>query len=530
MAFRDLREFLECLDREGELARISEEVDWRYEIAAFTRLSYDMKPRGPALLFEKIKGYGQGYQVLTNGIGSYSRLALALGLPAHTLVKELIDSFKQRITTPLPPRMVNDGPVKENVILGQEVNLLKFPVPWWTPLDAGRYLGTWHANVSKNAETGVTNLGLYRMQVFDARHAGVGFLPRTHLGLHHSQREERNEPLEMAVVIGCDEAVIMAAMTGVPEPVDEYALAGGLRGEPLELVKCETVDLYVPAFAEIVLEGRILPHVRQPEGPFGEHTGYHGGGVRMRPVFEVTAITHRDQPIFRGHLCGKPVVESHIAFSIIASAGGLAAFERAGPPGVKAIFCPPQGDPVLSAVIQMAPYYVGHSRDVGRFWFSGTGGQQEKYVVIVDEDIDPFDLSQVWWAITTRTWASRDLEVLPFGRISRSDPSASRQGEFTDYLIIDATKKLDYPYVKAYDGHWAPVCMPPQEAMNLVGLKWRRLVKGEPIPEEVMARLASHLEALEKEWEPFRKDRYVLSQPDQEEERPRSYPRISSRS
>lgn len=525
MAFNDLREFIAILEKAGELLRIKEAVDWKYELAGWTRYCYDAKPRGPALLFENIKDYGPGFSVFTNGLGTYPRIALALGLSPETSVQELIEVYRQRLGKPIAPRMVASGPVQENIMTGQEVDLFQFPVPWWHPRDGGRFIGTWCSNISRNAETGVYNLGLYRMQVFDKNHCGVGFLPRTHLGLHYSQRERKNEPLEMAVAIGVDETIIMATTTGVPESVDEYAVAGALREKPVELVKCQTIDLCVPATAEIVLEGVILPHARRPEGPLGEHTGYHAGGVRMRPIYEVSAITFRNQPIFRGQLHGKPADEAHILGSIIKGAGGLAMFDLAGPPGVKAIFCPPCGDTALSAIIQMKPYYVGHSRDVGRFWLSHGAGSQVKYVVIVDEDIDPFDLEQVWWAITTRTRASRDLEVLPFGRISRSDPSAPREGEYTDFLIIDATKKLDYPYNKAYGGHWAPVAVPPEKVMDLVDLKWRKSVKGEPVSSQQITRVTQELEQLEKEWAKFRDQAYALTKEEQETEASRSYPK-----
>lgn len=525
MAFKDLREFLNVLEETGELLRIKEEVDWMYELGGWTRYCYDMKPRGPALLFENVKGYGPEYRILTNVLGTYPRLAMALGLSPDTSIQRLIDTYAERVARPIPARVVNNGPVQENIITGKDVDLYRFPVPWWNPRDGGRYIGTWDAVVSKNADTGVYNLGTYRLQILDGNHTLAGFKPQTHIGMHFRQREQRDEPLEIAVVIGAEETVVMAAFTGVPEQVDEYAIAGGLRGEPVEVVKCQAVDLYVPATAEIVLEGKVLPHLRKPEGPFGEHPGYHGGGVRMAPVFEVTAITHRNDPILRGVLLGKPVDEGHIAESVARSASALSLFRLAGPPGVKAVFCPPEGDPDLWAVIQMKPQYVGHSREIGHFWAS-IGRAGGKYAIIVDEDIDPFDLARLWWPVVTRTRASRDFEVLPFGPISRSDPSAPREGEFTDYLIIDATRKLDYPFVKAYGGHWAPVSMPPRKVMELVDLKWKRMVKEETVDEAEIEALAKELNEQKKVWDAWRKEAYVLSEEEQEREKTRSHPKV----
>lgn len=524
MAFANLREFISALEKEGELLRISREVDWRYEVAAWTRLSYDSHPWRPALLFEKLRGYPPGYQVFTNGLGTYRRFARVLGLPPDTPVKEVIQTYKARMGNLIPPVVVSAGPVEENVVTGNQVDLYRFPVPWWHPRDGGRYIGTWHLNVSRNPETGIGNLGCYRMQVLDKNHTLIGFLPGSHLSLHCAKQEAGGQPLEMAVAIGAEETLVLAAATMVPEPVDEYAVAGGLRGRPVGVVKCSTVDLYVPSDAEIVLEGKVQPHRREPEGPFGEFTGYHSGGVRMRPVFEVTAIKWRTGPILRGMLHGKPIDEVHITSSISRSAAGLLAFERAGPPGVKAIFCPPDGAPALGAIIQIEPSYVGHSRDVGRFWLSTMAGGC-KYVVIVDEDIDPFDLSQVWWAITTRTRASRDFQVEPFGRISRADPSAGKEGEYTDYLIIDATKKLDYPYIKAYGGHWAPVSEPPARLMELVAARWQKLVRDQAEEKGELERLKKEIDDLDKDWGGWRKEAYALTPEEKEAEAVRSYPR-----
>ena len=317
---------------------------------------------------------------------------MALGLSPETSLRQIVGVFKERIKNPVEPRMVRTGPVKENILKGDQIDLLKFPVPWWTPRDAGRYIGTWHANVTRDPETKTRNVGTYRMVVHEKALAGIGFLPASHLGTHFAKSERMGKTLEMAVVIGADETVPMVSGTGFPSLVDEFTMAGALRQEPLELVKCETVDLEVPANAEIVLEGLLLPHVRRPEGPIGEHTGYHAGGVRMRPVFQVTTITHRNDPILRGTLLGRPTAEDHIFYSVTVSAVATKVFEDQGPEGVIAVYCPPEGDSLLSGIIQMKPHYVGHSRVAARSLISNSVGRYAKYVIVVDEDIDPFDL------------------------------------------------------------------------------------------------------------------------------------------
>jgi 4-hydroxy-3-polyprenylbenzoate decarboxylase len=508
MAYKDVREFLRKLDQSGELYRVKQKVDTLYEIGGWVRYSDDMRPKGPALLFENIDGYKRGYRLYTGGIGSRKRLAIALDVNPDIPLSDLILTYKKRIQRPIDPVTVTDGPVKENVKLYEQVDLSEFPIPWWTPKDGGRYVGTWHANVTKNKVTGITNIGMYRVQLVDQRRTCVGFLPYSDLGYHYKQRESSGEALEMAIVIGADETINMAAASGEPEHIDEYSIAGGLREEPVELVKCETVDLCVPANAEIVIEGRIVPGDRMPEGPFGEHTGYHGGGVRMRPVLQVSGIMHRNDPILRGSLLGKPTNEIHMFYQVGLAANGLKMFENHGPSGVKMINCPPEGDSILSAIIQISPYYVGHSWDVGRTWLSSSN--HCKYVVIVDEDINPFDLGEVWWAIMTRTQGTRDIEILRWGKMSKSDPSIPRdQGEFSDKVIIDATKKLDYPYVEAWEGHWAPVCMPPEEVMELVDLKWKKEFEAVDVDQEIIDEKARFIKGgFHQRWEEWRRKAY----------------------
>ena len=247
----------------------------------------------------------------------------------------------------------------------------------------------------------------------------------------------------------------------------------------------------------------------------------------MRPVLEVTAITHRKDPIYRGALGGKPVTEWGRCGQIMTAAAGMRVYEDIGPAGVLAVNCVPEASANNLVVIQMKPYYIGHARDVGRIWMAGPMGNVVKVVVIVDEDIDPFDLGQVWWAVATRTQSSRDFEVHPFGRSSRSDPSIPRErGEYTDVVLIDATKKLDYPYVEAWSGHWAPVCMPPQEIMDLARMKWEASLGGRVSADEIARKQKQIDEVEHPKWEKWRAKYYTMSEEEQAKELARSYPHL----
>ena len=526
MAYEDLREFISVLEKRDQLKRIPQQVHWKYELAGWVRKTMDMRPKGPALLFENLTGYSSDYSVLSGAVGTYERFAIALGLEPEMPLREIINVFKERTLNPIAPVMVSTGPVKENVHTGDDIDLFEFPVPWWTPRDGGRFIGCWHGVVTKEPSTGVRNVGMYRVMIHDKNHTGLGFLPSTEMGYHYSEMERQGKPLEVAIVIGADETVPMVAGTGFPPSVDEFTLAGALRQSPLELVKCETVDLEVPANAEIVLEGQLLPFERKEEGPFSEHTGYHGGGVRMRPIFKVTAICHRNKPIYRGCLLGKPTTEDHTLYSVAQSAAAMRMFETHGPEGVVAVHCPPEGDSIASAFVSMRPHYVGHSRNVGRALLSGPVSKYIKYVVVVDEDIDPFDFGQVWWAIIYRTQGSRDIEVLKFGTTSRSDPSVLRaSGEFTDKVLIDATKKLDYPFDHVWGGHWAPVGFPPKEIMELVDLRWQNIFEGNAQVERKISDLTSRIEnEVFPKWERFREKHYKLTEEERQREIYLSYP------
>jgi 4-hydroxy-3-polyprenylbenzoate decarboxylase len=528
MAYADLRAFIARLEGMGELARVKQEVNWKYEVGAWLRNVVDSDPPGPALLFENIKGYDRSYRIFSGGLGTCRRFALALELDPNKPIREIINVYKDRMATRIKPTLVSTGPVKECTHVGDDVDIFEFPTPWWTPRDGGRFIGCWHGVLSKEAVTGRRNLGMYRVQIHERNICTIGFLPYAHLGYHFAQREEAGQPLDVAVVIGADETIPMVAASGIPKGVDEYDLAGALRQEPIELVKCETVDLEVPANAEIVLEGKLYTDRRIPEGPFGEYTGYHGGSIRMRPVFEVTAICHRRDPIYRGALGGKPVTEWSRFGQIQTAANGLRLYEDIGPAGVTAINCVPEASANNLVVIQMKPYYIGHARDVGRMWMAGPMGNVVKVIVIVDEDIDPFDLGQVWWAVATRTQGNRDFEVHPYGRSSRSDPSIPRdRGEYTDVVLIDATKKLDYPYVEAWAGHWAPVCMPPREIMELARMKWRAEMEGEAVPPgEILRKQKEVDEVVHPKWEHWRAKYYTLSEEDKSREIARSYPHL----
>ncbi len=307
---RDLRHFIQSLADVGHLVRVREAIDWRFDIGRMTRES-----RTP-LLFENVEGY-PGQSVFTNGLCDTAAIGLALGMEFGATRKILIAETKKRIATPIKPKLVDTGPVLENVVQASDVNLLKLPVPQWSNYDGGRYLGTWHINVTKDPEVGSRNVGVYRMQLLGPKQATVSASPGSHLSQHVARAQKEGRPLPMAVAIGVSETLVMAAAAAYPAGMDEYDLAGGLQQEPVELIPCQTVNLEVPAQSEIVIEGFIQPGIRVQDGPYFDYTGKPNTNPNAF-LFEATHLMFRSNPIFRGSSIGMPGAEDHQLFAFLA--------------------------------------------------------------------------------------------------------------------------------------------------------------------------------------------------------------------
>lgn len=310
---KDLRQFIHNLEQARRLVRIKEAADWKFEIGRITR------ERREPLLFENIKGY-PGQRIFTNGLSDVSSIALALGVEPGTSRKTLISIAKKRAAEPIKPRQVEFGPVLANIVAASDVDLLKLPVPQWSDRDGGRYLGTWHINVTKDPEEGIRNVGVYRMQMLGPRQATVSASPRSHLSQHFAKAEAAGRSLPMAVAIGVSEPVMMAAAAAFPAGLDEYELAGALQGEAVELISCRTVDLEVPAFSEIIIEGFIHPNVRVKDGPYFDYTGKPNTNPNAF-LFEAVGLIFRNNPIFRGTSIGLPGAEDHQLFAFLAELG-----------------------------------------------------------------------------------------------------------------------------------------------------------------------------------------------------------------
>lgn len=479
MAFNDLREYIDRLEKERELKRISKEVDWNLEVGAIIRRCYDL--RAPAPLFENIKGYARGFRLLGAPVAAssrhgnlFARIAIALGLPPASSVAAIIEEMaKSYFLRPRKPRMVATGPCKENIQTGDAVDLFRFPVPYIHGNDGGRYIGTWHVVVTKDPDSGWTNWGLYRLMVHDRKTLGGLVIPTQHIGMHYYLKyEARGKPMPFAVALGTEPLIPMIGSAVTPEGVDEADIIGAMRGSPLDVVKCESVDLEVPAMAEIVIEGEVLPGERREEGPFGEYSGYQAPARDPKPVFRVSAVTHRNDPILPVVCPGVPI-DDHLWMCITVSADVLHRLRTQGYP-VKGVFVPPTAAQHLIAIS-----IDNKTRDTVRsvaeaVWATKSGIFIPK-IMVVDDDIDIYDMDQVFWAFCTRNHPEHGIEKeadRPAFPLWPFLAPAEKESRLTTRVIFDCTWPKDWPadYVPrkaSFDSLW------PKEIQRRVLRNWR---------------------------------------------------------
>ncbi len=455
-AFKDLRAFLKQIEASEKLVRVKKEIEPNQEISAAI-----IKAGPAALLCEKVKGYD--IPVVANLFADRRKIELALALKT----KNPIEEYLKRLEKLKPPKRVRSGPVKENIITGNKLDIPgMLPIPVLNEKDGGRYISSGIV-VAKDPEYGY-NLALHRLQIKGKNRAGIYMSELQHLHLYYKRAEERNEPLEIAVIIGCDPSLYLASVVTGPPELDEYAVAGALRKAPVETVKCETVDLIVPAHAEIVLEGKILPHKREPEGPFGEFSKYYGPRGE-RPVVEFTALCHRDQPIYQTIYLGRRQRDNVFLTSLPKAADLYRAVKEVAPE-VKDVYLTPGGCGRYHAVISMKKMFEGEPKLALSVVLAHRIGV--KHAIVVDEDVDIYDPHEVEWAMATRFQFDRDSYFLNDTPI-HLDPSSAfkrKTGLLTSKLGMDATLPLGVAYPE--------VCDVSKEVMKKIEDNWRRYLEG----------------------------------------------------
>jgi 2,5-furandicarboxylate decarboxylase 1 len=452
MAYRDLREFLAALESANELRYVDKTVSPHLEIGGIGRRLDD--ERGPAVVFRNVEGYD--HKVVMGIFGTtMKRIAMAMECDEEELLQVWLD----RARTFLEPRLVQAAPCQEHVILGDEVRLAGVVPPIrWHDVDGGPYI-TFALFFDKDPETSAGNMSIYRLMMTGDRRMGAYLQAPQHGATAFLRAERMGEPLEVAIVIGTDPVLYLASQVPLPYGAYELELAGGLRQQPVEVVKCKTVDLEVPATAEIVIEGRVLPHVREVEGPFGEFTGYLGP-ADQRPVIEVTAITHRKDPLYLCTYEGYPPTEDHTMHSLTKSAELYQQIKQSTAPTLKDLYFPLGGCSAFHVVASLKKERAGQAKNV---ILDILRSALIKSCVVVDEDIDIRDSTQVEWAIATRARPDQDIVVVSDIAGPHLDPLQHDGGASSKYGI-DATIPfgMDFPSKVETD----------EETRGLVAASW----------------------------------------------------------
>lgn len=404
--FNDLRELINAANEINE-CKVIEGADWDREIGAITALQGEL-PESPLLVFDKIKGYSTGYRVVTNLATTPKRIAMCYGLPVAAKGIELVRAMRGRLgerVEPIPPVEVKTGAVKENILKGDEVDLFKFPAPIWHEFDGGRYIGTGTAVVTRDPDEGWVNVGTYRVQIQDKSTATITMLDGHHGNIMAKKYWAKGLACPIAICCGQAPLLYAAAHLAIPWGLSEYDWAGGWQRRPIEVTRGVTTDLPIPATAEIVLEGELVPPEieTRPDGPFGEWEGYYAGGVRQKPVVRIKSILHRDDPIIHG---SPPSILPRVwtlGRHVLIAATLWNELDRQLP-GVKGVWVIEEGGIHSMVVVSLKQLYGGHAKQAALMAVGAlVTAYACKYIIVVDEDIDPSDIPGVLWALGTRS-------------------------------------------------------------------------------------------------------------------------------
>ncbi len=489
----DLREYINALKAIHEIQDIDQEVDWHLEIGGIIRRSYDLK--APAPLFNNIKGIEKGFRVLGAPAGAsrqthlfLARVAISLGLPANATVNDILEVLISAQTIkPIKPVIVKTGPCKEQICVGDQVNLERFPSPYIHEGDGGRYFNTWGTIVVKTPDGRWTNWGVSRFMLLDGKHLVSGVVPGQHTNMIYDMWKKENKPMPFAIFQGGAPLIPFISGMAVPEYVNEEDVIGGLMGKPLELVKCETVDLYVPANAEIVIEGTMSLDQTVLEGPMGEFSGSLClAGRNNKPVMNVSAMTFRHDPILPVVAAGYPIEENHTCWSIGMSAKILSDLRAAHFP-VTSCFIPFE-TAVHWLVVTVDRKYIWNQKNQGKYsvnelieklkdvCFKVKPAIFMTKIILVADDIDPSDINQVSWAFATRCRPEEHLiykdEPLPMplvGFLNAEEKKKLRAAKIIyNCLRPEEWDRADIPVPATFEGVW------PKEIKEKVLRNWKK--------------------------------------------------------
>lgn len=477
MPFNDLREYIEALKKVGEVQVIDKEVDWNLEVGAISRRAIETS--APAPYFVNIKDY-PGKAIFANPTcpgprGMWRRFFTALEIDPDSSYQQAIEIVLDRLKNPIKPIMVSEGPCKEKIFVGDDVDIFSLPVPYIHGGDGGRYISTWHVVITKDPDSDWVNWGMYRQMIHTKNSLGGIIVPFSHIGMmYYGKYEERNIPMPFATVIGTEPVTAILGASSPEGGISEVDLIGAIRREPLSLVKCETNDLLVPATAEIVIEGEVLPHERQEEGPFGEYTGYRGSIPMPRPIYRVKAITYRNNPILTMSNMGVPMDDSGITCTFMFAAIVTDQFRKLKWP-VKAVYVPPEMAFSCVVVSTKIPYANFYEKITGAIRNIPLGGWIP-YIIVVEDDIDPANMQQVLFALATKCHPSRGIMIndkaaghplMPFATTYERKYSLGAVTTFNCTWPVDWDPKIDIPQRVKFSEIY------PKEIQDRVLKRWK---------------------------------------------------------
>jgi UbiD family decarboxylase len=470
IVYKDLREYIAAVDKLGELRRVNG-ADWDLEIGAITEVAARAtKPK--VVLFDNIKGYPKGFRIVTNAVCSAATTGLAFGLDPTLSGMDMIKAWKQKLGSykPVKPVDIAHGPVTENIESGDKLDMLKFPTPRWHEHDGGRYIGTGCLVIMEDPDEKWTNVGTYRVCVHDRDTLGIWISPGKHGRLIREKYWANGKGCPVVISFGQDPVLTKVGSWYEPWGVSELEIAGWLREEPVQVVRGKETGLPIPITSELAIEGFILPPQveSKEEGPFGEWTGYYASGTRNEPVVKVKNVMHRNDPIIFGSppgISGKSVP--------LSAANVWLALEQAGVTDVQGVW---EYTTRYITAISIKQKYGGHAKRTAMAMLGSTYGYHRRFVIVVDDDIDPSDIDQVLWALATRCDPATAINVISEAWSTPLDPritpEARAQRNFTNSVaVINACQ----PY------HWkdqyAKTCYFPEEVRKKTYEKWKEVLR-----------------------------------------------------
>lgn len=442
---QDLRDWVGAVQSLGQLKRLRG-IHWDLEIGGLLEMILEQARHPPALLFEEIPESRQDTRILCSQLDTIERLALAMGTEPKVGIRDFIQAWRKKIRElkPTDPEFVKDGAVLEHCI-EEDIDIEAFPAPRWHELDGGRYIGTGDLVVTRDPEEGWVNAGTYRVMVHGPRTLGLYISPGKHGRVHREKWFAQGKPCPVVISFGHHPILFIAACTDVPAKVSEFAYAGGILGQPVQLICGPQTGLPIPAYSEIAIEGEMVPGEVKPEGPFGEWPGYYASSQRPEPVVRVKALYYRNDPILCGEPPLRPSANQGFHRSILRAALIWNALEDAGVPEVKGVWLHPSAYRFFT-IVAIRQRYPGHARQAAVIASQcRAGAYLGRYVVVVDDDIDIYNADDVIWALATRSDPANSIEIIRRAWSGPLDPIIPQGAKgFNSRALIDATRPYEW--------------------------------------------------------------------------------------